>query len=969
MDTLPLATKLQWKDIFNVLILIPCWNDKRFKINANEISCKVRDLVLKLPIESQTFFMEQITKYKKDAFMNEFIIDLIGKNSLVDKDIHFKHPRQYHYIKLIKSCEPIREFSNGWANKLLLNIDSEFIELVDKINEIQDRSRLSKLQFAEKLISRLFEGKYCLYLTAKRTNEAEMKNLNTSMIESAKQFIAEKSDDRRAVDTVVTALSFYVDNLNKVRFAEALNISRRQRCLTVNDYVDEGDDEGDENFDTFGPQEIDDIEEEIEDDCMDVESSSRKRKLDFVLNPSRKPMSNKLDPTQLIKFWHHISEPDNNRGSIIVNIYDFKRDENGLLNVNVNFESHQRRLQKDSCLVIHQKFLHSEYFQLFLIDNPGRLSVGIRTFYKYRCKCIRFDRMHSCACKITVQQQKTLTAFHNLMKIVREDCNCGADIHSITHPINNVKDISTFKKILYCEPCHYDVVDRDIETIKSSEMMFGREQKNILHAKAYFDKKGCLPKKNITKMECIQESKLVVLQKNCADGTCRNICGYDRLLLWVNGCQLLSSESETIRHWKYSEVPRNVGKSSIQLLPHDPTFKQFIHEELLGKMQEFTSHNRHVRIDSYMRRLQFDYMKENSIVIFGDFSAQYDALAQYNLNCDPPLSVLQEVFVVTARIAGDLITEQHSYWGDKIKKDDEPDKDDDDVEEDGLSSNYMYHMAALRDIIKYYQRNIPILENIFLSTDGCAGQYKSKYTVFQMTQLCDEFGIQHIVHTYAPTAAFKNITDCAGFTMKQYLRRYEINERGRAQDAPACYLALKDMPQPQPKNDELNVQSISRRQNKIVVPDWKVEAIKARLKQDERYTVDDDENVIGVPRDKDRNKVTSIPGIKQIYQIKYGKRAANSTEAVIEYRKEHCHCRLCVRELKSDQCLMGYNWTKKTVSASQNNEEDVIIQPLIIVRPEQQGSYSLRQRVPVQSGESRDATWNQPVMNRWIVDK
>jgi hypothetical protein len=81
-------------------------------------------------------------------------------------------------------------------------------------------------------------------------------------------------------------------------------------------------------------------------------------------------------------------------------------------------------------------------------------------------------------------------------------------------------------------------------------------------------------------------------------------------------------------------------------------------------------------------------------------------------------------------------------------------------------------------------------------TDGCGGESKNRYFVFEMHLLCKEFNLDYIIIVYAPTSCFKCICDLLGGKMKQSTRQNELDLKISCANAFDVYCGTTHIPQP-----------------------------------------------------------------------------------------------------------------------------------------------------------------------------
>jgi hypothetical protein len=151
-------------------------------------------------------------------------------------------------------------------------------------------------------------------------------------------------------------------------------------------------------------------------------------------------------------------------------------------------------------------------------------------------------------------------------------------------------------------------------------------------------------------------------------------------------------------------------------------------------------------------------------------------------------------------------------------------------------------------------------------SDGCAEQFKSRHTAYEMTYLCKTPGVkieEEYIHTFAPTSQFKCCCDSAGNDDKVEIRRLEVSGQVRATNAWEVCCALRDH-MPPPLNGGTNAMSdrfhIHRRFQRYV-------AREDKLTLEQRCSPD---IVLITPSDGTKEG-REMPGIRHIYQFKANK--------------------------------------------------------------------------------------------------
>lgn len=204
-----------------------------------------------------------------------------------------------------------------------------------------------------------------------------------------------------------------------------------------------------------------------------------------------------------------------------------------------------------------------------------------------------------------------------------------------------------------------------------------------------------------------------------------------------------------------------------------------------------------------------------------------------------------------------------------------------------MDNNTAYHAACLDHIINVYKskknyRNVEIL------SDGCSAQYKNKSNAAYITTLPDKHDLDHVVHTFAPTANFKCCVDSAGADTKATYKRYELNGKGDH-----CYTAymvykmlLANMREPQPRTPKSEHMHIDEREQIFVCSQAQYDAIPVS-ERDDSIIVYDDTTFYEV-----YDALKPLNTIKSRFQLRVSKQVGGNN--VIEFRSVHCHCDPCL---------------------------------------------------------------------------
>ena len=197
-------------------------------------------------------------------------------------------------------------------------------------------------------------------------------------------------------------------------------------------------------------------------------------------------------------------------------------------------------------------------------------------------------------------------------------------------------------------------------------------------------------------------------------------------------------------------------------------------------------------------------------------------------------------------------------------------------------------------------------------SDGCAEQYKSKFTAYEMTYFCANNNIDEMVHTYAPTAQFKCCCDSAGNDTKMFMKRAERAENVRATNGWEVFKYLHtNMPEPlQKKKNKLQFQLDHRHQLYVI----KEEHLQQEMKDWILNT--NNPNIILLKPAQGERDGKGINGMRNIYQLRVSK---DMRDRQIQYRKVTCACAECMKS-NYEACLTMSKWKltdlKKTSRAT-----------------------------------------------------
>jgi hypothetical protein len=192
------------------------------------------------------------------------------------------------------------------------------------------------------------------------------------------------------------------------------------------------------------------------------------------------------------------------------------------------------------------------------------------------------------------------------------------------------------------------------------------------------------------------------------------------------------------------------------------------------------------------------------------------------------------------------------------------------------------------------------LRNLYVQSDGCAEQYKSKYAKFEHTSYCTQFNLERLIWTHAPTAQFKCCCDSCGNDTKVWLRK-EVRTKGQdLTNAWECFKHI-DKHMPQPRQDTLSEQGESKQ--------WKISArhhlflcTPAQYAESQEIKDYDSAKIIVCqqPAEENKNNSKSILGIRSTYQ--FANFAADGDTRTIQIRQFPCFCSSCIKH-DYDNCI------------------------------------------------------------------
>ena len=327
------------------------------------------------------------------------------------------------------------------------------------------------------------------------------------------------------------------------------------------------------------------------------------------------------------------------------------------------------------------------------------------------------------------------------------------------------------------------------------------------------------------------------------------------------------------------------------------------------------------------------------MVILCDFSAVSSMVGQDTLTCHQPNEALQEVFVICHGPKGEITSRKHTvdikhFWGHSAKTSTTKDENDTKEPKDEtigrlIYQNTAYHAGCFNKIIDIYNKLWPELydcqlENIEMFTDGCKGQYKSRFNCHYLSELCKLFKLKNIVSTWACTTNFKCCVDSGGNDLKRKFHTYARDDRGRCTNA---YMLYEMLTQEMPKNlkKSSGYMSFDTREHFYCYDIGQVQKLEA-------FGFNSNgENMIKIDSTQFYNKYDARAVKRISFQRQARVEVQKINEHVIYTREIHCHCKKC-RNYEWNECEFiqkGYEvvkWQKQDISLvgkdkNESNEE------------------------------------------------
>ena len=180
-------------------------------------------------------------------------------------------------------------------------------------------------------------------------------------------------------------------------------------------------------------------------------------------------------------------------------------------------------------------------------------------------------------------------------------------------------------------------------------------------------------------------------------------------------------------------------------------------EKLIESLQELRPHSYISKSQSrYLNTLK-DQLDESSVIFLGDFAENYSFVVQdevQSFHWNNSMCSLHPV-VIYYRSRQAISHLSYTVLSDDNKHD----------------VHFVQKVISL--ILEDLKRRIPTLQTVHFFTDGCAGQYKNRKTMYNLCQIKDEFNLEAIWNFFA-TSHGKSPCDGIGGTVKRMTARESL---------------------------------------------------------------------------------------------------------------------------------------------------------------------------------------------------
>jgi len=566
--------------------------------------------------------------------------------------------------------------------------------------------------------------------------------------------------------------------------------------------------------------------------------------------------------------------------------------------VDGELEAHAVRIQEDSIENIRKAFYESLYYEDWQRDNPGEDTVGERIFADAKCDCIKFENQKECADHHQVGAQLKSEAYRRLRLQIKQQRGgaevCGADCAACNYaPFRDAsKSYVHYLQFLLCARKQYPrlsghqannyarMIESHLETIR------GKTEPTPPKLK-----RGTVKTEKVRATMPTEQRDIPCFQshpKKCHELKCQE-CGPATLNRYR--CLQEWSEVNYITWHKYDDMDRNGGsKKQKELVQVTTTHKQFM-EEMIADLKTFMPHNWKKQWDRQQRTIQQRSIPADGIIIFVDFSANYECRGQDVVTCGTCNTAYQLVFIVhhsqTTLPNGtkNMTSDAWHFWG-------HPEKDK-------LETNFSYYNECVTYLIKHYKQQFShggkALNRVWINSDGCRGQFKSRKNIFNLIQLRKTHGLKEIIHTFAPMGCFKCEVDSNGGLCKSWLRRNEQRRNIRCPDCISVFCAITDPVKgmKQPKRvapEKQNLLTINNRYHRLIVHHTMINKVQAA-----GVPVGEGSDVL-LTDCKDINP-TAIDAVSNFYQFRVCENDNNGhspDDMIVKHRLAPCWCTSCI---------------------------------------------------------------------------
>jgi hypothetical protein len=339
-------------------------------------------------------------------------------------------------------------------------------------------------------------------------------------------------------------------------------------------------------------------------------------------------------------------------------------------------------------------------------------------------------------------------------------------------------------------------------------------------------------------------------------------------------------------------MPRSNDKKQKELVQVETTY-----EEFMTQMHLFLP----IALNHlWLKKWDQQNRLVHGIVLFTDFSANYECRGQDIVTCGTCATANQLVIIVhhsqkvLANGDREMVNDSWHFWG-------APEKGK-------LESNFSYYNYCVQHILNHYKQHFIThnkqLQRVWINSDGCAAQFKSRKNMWNLIQLLkNNTNLLEIIHTFAPMGCFKCEVDSSGGFCKKYLRNGEKIRTFRAPTAAHAFKVISDpvngIGQPHPPSDKTTnkLMAIHSRSHRLLVHQESREQLQ-------HANIPSENNTSLIFTTFDDINPCELPAITKHYQYRVSSTDNNNTTPdanIINYRVEQCWCTHCIAN-NYDQC-------------------------------------------------------------------